>query len=482
VSAEALAALDLGTTSVRALLVAPDGTILARAQRPLAARYPRPGWIEQDPEEMWASSLAVLREALAAARLGARDLAALGVVTQRSTALAWDARTLAPLAPAQSWQDQRTAERVAGFRAAGIPLNTLASATKFEWWLQNDDAVRAAARERQLRLGTPDVWLTARLSGGALHVTEPGNASCTALYDGAKGEWAQGLLDLFSVPREALPEIAATSAVIGETPAELFGAPLRLAARAGDQQASAFAQGVLRRGDAKLTLGTSAMLDVHAGDAPAPLSAGAYPLALWQLGDGSRAFCVEGTVITAGAAVDQWVELGLARDAAELSRLAASVPDARGVRFVPALQGLGTPFMDDTARGTLVGMTRGTTRAELARAVLDGIAQRCVDVCEALPLGQGPLRVDGGLAQSEALVQALADFGGREIARAAETETTALGAASLAGLAIGAFADPSACARLAAPARIFAPRLAAAARDADREAWRAALAHASSRT
>ncbi len=386
-SGDALLALDLGTTSVRALVVGADGRIVARAQRPLRARYPKPGWIEQDPEEMWTSSLAVMREALASARLDARAIAALGVVTQRSTALAWDARTLAPLAPAQSWQDQRTAERITPFRAAGIPLNTLASASKFEWWLQHDDAVRAAASEKRLRLGTPDVWLSARLSGGRLHVTEPGNASCTALYDAAKGEWAQPLLDLFSIPRESLPEIGATSCVLCETPAELLGSPVRVAARAGDQQASAFAQGVLRRGDAKLTLGTSGMLDVHAGDEPAPLVAGAYPLALWQLADGARAFCVEGTVITAGAAVDQWVELGLARDAAELSRLAASAPDPKGVRFVPALQGLGTPFMDDGARAALVGMTRGASRAELARAVLEGIAQRCVDVCEALPLG-----------------------------------------------------------------------------------------------
>jgi glycerol kinase len=370
---------------------------------------------------------------------------------------------------------------VAPFRAAGLPLNTLASATKFEWWLQHDDAVRAAARERRLRLGTPDVWLTARLSGGRLHVTEPGNASCTALYDAAKGEWAQPLLDLFGVPREALPEIGATSCVSCETPAELLGAPVRVGARAGDQQASAFAQGVLARGDAKLTLGTSAMLDVHAGDEPAPQVAGAYPLALWRLADGARAFCVEGTVITAGAAVDQWVELGLARDAAELSALAASAESAKGVRFVPALQGLGTPFMDDGARGALVGMSRGATKAELARAVLDGIAQRCADVCEALPLGPGPLRVDGGLAQSDPLVQALADLSGREIARAAEVETTALGAAFLAGLATGVFADPQACARLARPARSFAPRLAEDARRAERDAWREALAQARGR-
>ena len=474
-SGSSLLALDLGTTSVRALAVAADGRVLARAQRPLAARYPRPGWIEQDAEEMWASAQAVLREALATARLAPRDVAGLGIVTQRSTALAWDARTLRPLAPAQSWQDQRTGERVAGLRAAGIPINTLASATKFEWWMKNDDAVQAAARENRLRLGTPDTWLAARLSGGSLHVTDPGNASCTALYDAAKGEWAQGLLDLFAVPREALPEIVPTSGVVGETPAELLGACVPVAARAGDQQASAFAQGVAKPGDAKLTLGTSAMFDVHTGDRPPETVMGAYGLALWWLPDGTRAFCLEGTVITAGSAIDWLVELGVAHDAAELSALAMSVPSSGGLVFVPALQGLGTPFMDDAARGALLGITRGSGRAELARAAFEGVAQRCTDVCEAFPLGAGPLRVDGGLAQSDFLVQALADLSGREIARAKEVETTALGATFLAGLATGVFSDASACAAVIEPAAPFTPRIGERARAQSREAWQTAL-------
>ncbi len=474
-SGQALLALDLGTTSVRALVVGEDGRVLARSQRPLGARYPRPGWIEQDPEEMWTSAQDVMREALAASRLDARGIAGLGVVTQRGSALAWDSRTLAPLANAQSWQDQRTAERVAGFRAAGIPINTLATATKFEWWMKNDDAVQAAARENRLRLGTPDVWLAARLSRGALHVTDPGNAACTALFDVGAGEWAQGLLDLFAVPREALPTVVPTSGVLGETPAELLGTPVRVAALAGDQQASAFAQGVGRAGDAKLTLGTSAMFDVHTGDRPGEPVPGAYPLALWWLPDGTRAFCIEGAVITAGSAIDWLVEIGVARDAAELSRLAASAASTGGVAFVPALQGLGTPFMDDAARGALLGLTRGSGRAELARAALEGVAQRCTDVCEAFPIGSGPLRVDGGLAQSDFLVQSLADFSGREIARAREVEATALGAAFFAGLATGVFSNPDACAAVAQPAARFTPRLTARERAQSREGWQSAL-------
>ena len=480
-SGQALLALDLGTTSVRALVVGVDGRVLARAQRPLGAHYPRPGWIEQDPEEMWTRAQDVLREALAASRLDARGVAGLGVVTQRGSALAWDARTLAPLAPAQSWQDQRTAERVAGLRAAGIPINTLATATKFEWWLKHDAAVQAAAREKRLRLGTPDTWLASRLSCGTWHVTDPGNASCTALFDVAGGQWAQGLLDLFAVPREALPEVVPTSGVLGETPAELLATPVRVAALAGDQQASAFAQGVGRPGDAKLTLGTSAMFDVHTGERPGEPVPGAYLLALWWLGDGARAFCLEGAVITAGSAIDWLVEIGVARDAAELSRLAASAVSSGGVAFVPALQGLGTPFMDDAARGALLGLTRGSGRAELARAALEGVAQRCTDVCEAFPLGSGPLRVDGGLAQSDFLVQALADFSGREVARASEVETTALGAAFLAGLATEVFSDPSACAAVAQPVARFAPRLSESERAQSRDTWQTALSRVRAR-
>jgi glycerol kinase len=476
VTAESLLALDLGTTSVRALAVAADGRVLARAQEPIHASYPHPGWSEFDPEEWIERSGAVLREALAAAKLTARDVAGLGIVTQRATALCWDAATLRPLAAAQSWQDQRTTERVAEFRKLGIPFTTLASATKFEWWLRHDGAVREAARAGRLRLGTPDTWLAARLTSGRGHVTDPGNASCTGLFDVGKGEWSQPLLDLFGVPREALPSLVPTSGVIGETPASLLGTPIRVAALAGDQQAAAFAQGVQARGEAKLTLGSSAMLDVHTGASPVEPTPGAYPLALWTLADGARAFCLEGTVITAGSAVEWLVSLGVARDPVSLSRLAASVDSSGGVRFVPALQGLGTPFLDDAARGAFVGLSLGAGRAQIARALLEGIAQRCADVSESLPLGDGPLRVDGGLAQSDFLLRALADLTGREIQRAAEVEATAVGAAFLAGLATGVFASPRQCLALSRTSARVTPRLDAGRREAERDAWCAMLA------
>jgi glycerol kinase len=477
-SRAALLALDLGTTGVRALAVAPDGRVLARAYRPLAVAFPWPGHVEQDPREMETASADVLREALAGARLAATDVAGLGIVTQRATVIAWSARSGEPLAPALGWQDQRTAPRVAWFRERGIPMTTLASATKLEWWLREEPAIARAAADGTLRFGTPDAWLGYRLSGGDAHVTDPGNAACTALFDTATGGWSEPLCALFGVDPKTLPRIAPTSGVVGETPRALLGAPVALAARAGDQQAATFAQGAHARGDAKLTLGTSAMLDLHTGSEPAAPPEGAYPLALWRLADGTTDFCLEGTVITAGAAVDWLVSLGIASDAAALDALARSVSSSGGVAFVPALQGLGTPFLDDSARGLVGGLTRGTGRAELARAAFEGIAQRCADVCDGLAVPAGPLRVDGGLARSDFLVRAIADLAGRPLWRARETETTALGAAFLAGLATGVWRDPADCRRaIPAPER-FEAGLAEDARLGARARWHAVVARA----
>lgn len=433
--------LDLGTTSTRALLVEPGGGVLARAARPLPTAFPAPDRVEQDAGALVERSVEVLREALARAGRTARDVSGLGLTTQRSTALAWDARSGRALAPAIGWQDGRTAERVAELRAEGIPITTLPTATKLEWWLRHDDAVRAAASSGALRLGTPDSWLTWHLTGGDAHVTEPGEASCTGLYDLAGGAWSAAALRLFSVDAAALAEVVGTCDVVGETPAALLGAPVPVAARAGDQQAASFAQGVRRPGDAKLTLGTAAMLDVHTGASPAEPAPGSYALALWRLPGAGDAFCLEGSVITAGAAVDWLVSLGVLPDAASLDRVAGDVASCDGVAFVPALQGLGTPHLDDAARGLLGGLTRGTERGHLARAAIDGIAHRCVDVCEAVGLDDRPLRVDGGLARSDHLVQRLADLGGRAVLRANETETTALGAAGLAAVGCGAGLD-----------------------------------------
>jgi glycerol kinase len=462
-----LLALDLGTTGVRAVVYDEAARPLARAHLALRASYPEPGRVEQDPVELLERSCDVMRAALAEAGVGAADVAGLGLVTQRATALAWDARTGAPLAPAIGWQDQRTFGRVNKLRALGIPINTLASATKFEWCMQRVPEVQRAALEGRLCLGTPDAWLGFRLTGGAAHVSEPGNASCTALFSAHDGDWAQGLCDLFSVPREALPRVLPSSGVVGEVEPRWLGAGVALAARAGDQQAACFGQGVHRADLAKLTLGTSGMLDLHTGDVLREAPQGAYPLALWTLGAGERAFCLEGTVITAGSALEWLVDLGLAPDVpALLARAERAVPYGEVV-FVPALQGLGTPHARDDARGLFVGLTRGSGTAELARAALEGIAQRCAEVAAALGV-RGELRVDGGLARSDLLLQALADLSGLVLVRAQETETTALGAAQLAGLALGVFSSPAACRDALGPGRRFAPRAAERA-----ERWRA---------
>jgi glycerol kinase len=481
-SGRVVIALDLGTTSVRALLVGEEGGVLAQAAQPLRSSFPRPGWLEQDPAQMWEASLDVLTEVLKRGGLGAADVSGIGVVNQRSTTLAWHSETGAPLASAIGWQDQRTRERVAGLRASGIPINTLASSTKFEWWMQNDSAVQAAAAAGTLKFGTPDTWLTYKLTGGEAHVTDPSNASCTALYDAIAGEFSAGLCGLFGVPLEPLPRVVATSEVVAETPAGLLGAPVPVAARAGDQQAAAFAQGVHRPGDAKLTLGTAAMLNVHTGPAMAEIGPGIYPLALWRLADGSEAFCLEGTVITTGSVVEWLVELGLFEDAVAVDRAARDSDPSGGVVFVPALQGLGTPYLDDGACGLILGLTRGSGRGDFARATLEGIAQRCADVVDAIAPESTAVHVDGGLGQSEFLMQALADFSGREVRRAAQTETTALGAAFLAGLAVGTWDSPEACRAIRGPATVFAPGLAAAEREQVRQRWQEAVERARSTT
>jgi glycerol kinase len=477
-SRELLLALDLGTTRVRALLAAPDGGVRARVWRRLATEHPAPGRVEQDPNTLWKASVEVLREALSLGGARAEEVAAIGVATQRATAVAWDASSGASLAPAIGWQDRRTTARAAELSAEGVPFTSLPSATKLEWWLANDANVKDAARRGSLRFGTPDVWLGARLTGGMAFVTDPGQASCTGLYDTQQRRWSGALLDLFGIDESQLPEVVATCGVQGETPRDLFGASIPVAARAGDQQAASFAQGVRVEGDAKLTLGTAAMLEVHAGDefrraVKAP--PGCFALPLWRFPDGREAICREGSVLTAGAVIEWLVGIGVLPKVTSLDALASSVPHSDGVCFVPALQGLGAPIADAGARGLIGGLTLGSTAAHLARAAIDGIAQRCVDVCEALALDARPLPVDGGLTRSDVLMQTLADCGGRPLIRSAEPETTALGAAWLAGVGIGTLEDAERSRKPAHDGDRFDPRWSSDERARARAAWRRAL-------
>lgn len=472
---QAVLALDLGTTSVRALIVDQNGKIVGRAGLPLSHRYPEPGWLEQDPEEFVRLSIDVMRAALEAADTTAAMICGLGIVSQRSTAIAWDSSTGQSLSPAIGWQDRRTQERVDQLVALGIPINTLASATKFEWMLANDDKVRDAAERGNLRLGTPDVWLTDRLSGGECFATDPGHAACTGLYSAEEEDWWSVALQVFGIDRAWLPEIVPTSEVVGEVRRDVLGHEIPIAARAGDQQASTFAQGVDRPGLAKLTLGTSAMLNLYVEDAKVAAPAGYYALPLWSLGRESAAFCIEGTVITAGSSIEWLSEIGLLPRASDLDTIASSVPDSAGVVFVPALQGLGSPYLDVGARAALFGLTRGSEAGHIARAAIEGIAHRCVDLGENLQLADEPLRVDGGLARSDLLMQSLADISGRPLLRAAEAETTALGAALLAGLASKVWGSPGEALSHAATPTRFAPKISAGERRRARDRWRNAI-------
>ena len=440
-------ALDQGTTGSTALVVHRDGTVLGRGYREFSQHYPRPGWVEHDPEEILAVSLAAMREALA----GARDRpVGLGITNQRETVVLWDRRTLAPVAPAIVWQDRRTSDRCRELREAGLaPLlrertglvpDPYFSATKLEWLLRDPELRRRAGRG-ELAAGTVESWLVARLTGGRAHVTDHTNASRTLLYSLRAREWDPELLRLFGVPRELLPAIVPSAGVVGETDPAHLGFPLPIAGLAGDQQAALFGQGCVTPGRAKNTYGTGAFLLVHAGfEPPAP---GEGVLATAACGPaGEPAYALEGSVFIAGAAV-QWLRdgLGLIGSAPETEAMARSVADTGGVHFVPAFVGLGTPHWEPEARGTITGITRGTTRAHLARAALEAMAFASAELLAAMTgaahLEVPALRVDGGAAANDWLMQFQADVLGVPVERPDMVETTALGAAGLAGLALG---------------------------------------------
>ena len=440
-------ALDQGTTGSTALLVHRDGTVLGRGYREFTQHYPRPGWVEHDPEEILEVSLEAMREALAAAR---DRPVGLGITNQRETVVLWDRRTLAPVAPAIVWQDRRTSDRCRELREAGLaPLlrertglvpDPYFSATKLEWLLRDPELRRRAGRG-ELAAGTVESWLVARLTGGRAHVTDHTNASRTLLYSLRAREWDPELLRLFGVPRELLPAIVPSAGVVGETDPAHLGFPLPIAGLAGDQQAALFGQGCVTPGRAKNTYGTGAFLLVHAGfEPPAP---GEGVLATAACGPaGEPAYALEGSVFIAGAAV-QWLRdgLGLIGSAPETEAMARSVADTGGVHFVPAFVGLGTPHWEPEARGTITGITRGTTRAHLARAALEAMAFASAELLAAMTgaahLEVPALRVDGGAAANDWLMQFQADVLGVPVERPDMVETTALGAAGLAGLALG---------------------------------------------
>lgn len=470
-----LLALDQGTTSSRAMLFDRTGAPISIAQREFAQSFPHPGWVEHDANEIWASQRATIAEVLAKARVSIADVHAVGITNQRETTVVWDRASGIPIAPAIVWQDRRTAERCAQMRAAGhepmirkqtgLVLDPYFSATKIAWLLDNVAGARSRADRGELAFGTIDTWLAWQLSGGALHVTDPSNASRTQLFDLQSGTWSDSLLEVFGVPRSILPVIGPSSGHIGDI--ELEGRRLPLAGIAGDQQAALFGQACFDPGMAKNTYGTGCFLLMNTGEHPQSSTQGLLTTAAWTLDTPSgpqRRFALEGSVFVAGALV-QWLRdgLGLFQSASDIEALAASVPDTAGVHLVPAFTGLGAPWWDPDARGAMLGLTRGATRAHIARAALEAIAFQSADLLSAVqrdsPKPLTELRVDGGASANNLLMQFQADLLGVPVVRPKVLETTALGAASLAGIGSGFFESPDEVAQHWRVDRIFEPSM-----------------------
>ncbi len=467
-----VAAIDQGTTGTTVCLLDADATVVGRGHTAVRPHFPRPGWVEQDPEELWRGAVDAVAAALADAGRAPADIAALGITNQRETTVVWDRSTSTPVHPAIVWQDRRTAARCEQLAAdghaeavgarTGLVLDPYFSATKIEWILARDPELRRRARRGELAFGTVDSWLIWRLTGGATHVTDVTNASRTLLLDLANADWAPDMLDLFGVPAEMLPAVVPSSRVYARTDPEAFlGVRVPVAAAVGDQQAALFAQGCLRPGQAKNTYGTGSFVLVNVGATVPPPQSALLRTAAYQLDGEPVRYALEGAILSTGSAV-QWLRdsLGVIRDAEETAELAASLPGNDGVYFVPALAGLGAPYWDPRARGTLIGITRGTTRAHLARAVLEGIAYRTRDVVEAMAAAGYPvteLRADGGAARNPWLMQFQADVLGVDVDVPADIETTALGSAYLAGLATGFFPAAATLAGLRREGRRYHP-------------------------
>ncbi len=497
-------ALDQGTTSSRAIAFDAQGRVAAQAQREFAQHFPHPGWVEHDAAEIWNTQLAVARECMQklaseqADQAGnAPEIMAIGITNQRETTVLWDRATGAPLARAIVWQDRRTTarcERLRGQgkasliqRKTGLVLDAYFSATKLEWLLEHVPGARARAEAGELAFGTIDSWLVWQLTQGRVHATDPGNGARTMLMDLHTLDWDDELLALFGIPRAVLPAIVPSSGVLGEAAAEWLGAPIPIAGVAGDQQAATFGQACFAPGMAKNTYGTGCFMLMNTGDVPVPSRNRLLTTVGWRGPDAGRgrntAYCLEGSVFMAGATV-QWLRdgLGIIDNATAIEPLAASVEDTGDIFLVPAFAGLGAPDWDGRARGTLVGLTRGTTRAHIARAALEAIALQSADIFGAMSRDSGialtELRVDGGASRNDLLMQMQADLLGVPVVRPRVTETTALGAAYLAGLATGVWRDGADIAGRWAVDRRFEPKLAEPARRSRIARWREAVERA----
>ncbi len=449
-------AIDQGTTGSTCLVLAEDGRVLGHAYSEFTQYFPRPGWVEHDATEIFEVTRAVAAQALDAA--GDADVRSVGITNQRETVVLWDRETLEPVHRAIVWQDRRTADMCRRLREAGhlddvrartgLVLDPYFSGTKVAWLLEDDPHLRERAEQGELAMGTIDSWLIARLTGGASHVTDPTNASRTLLWNLRDTDWDPIMLDRLGIPRPLLPEVRPSSGMFGTTVGEVFGRELPIGGVAGDQQAALFGQGCWAAGLAKNTYGTGAFLLLHTGDTPVPSEHGLLTTAACAR-DGGLAYALEGSVFVAGAAI-QWLRdgLGLLDAAGESEAMARSVEDTAGVVFVPAFVGLGAPHWEPEARGSMFGLTRGTTREHIVRAALESMAYGTAEVLRAMEaesrVRTSELRVDGGVAMNDWLMQFQSDIVDTPVRRPAIVETTALGAAGLAGLYAGVWRDAEA--------------------------------------
>lgn len=482
-------AFDAGTTSQRCLLFDKMGKIVSVAQREITQYYPHPGWVEHDASEIWATQIGVAIEAMQRINVSAEEIAAIGITNQRETTIVWDKNTGEPVMHAIVWQCRRTAEYCDGLKAngvtemirkkTGLELDAYFSASKIHWILENVPGAREKAERGDLLFGTVDCWLIWKLTQGNCHVTDVSNASRTMLFNIHTMTWDDDLLKLFDIPKAMLPTVCPSSSVYGETELAFFGVPIPIAGVAGDQQAALFGQTCFSAGDVKNTYGTGCFMLMNTGDTPVLSQHGLVTTVAWKIGD-KISYALEGSIFVAGAAV-QWLrdELRVLDTAPQSEELATAVPDTNGCYVVPAFTGLGAPFWDPYARGTIVGLTRGVNRNHLVRATLESMAYQSLDVLNAMQEDAGldftALRVDGGAARNNFLMQFQSDMMQRPVYRPASIETTARGAAFLAGLAVGFWPDYEALYALQADDACFTPLMSVEKRDTLQRGWHRAV-------
>ena len=483
-------ALDAGTSSSRAILFDHTGHIVSVSQKEFRQIYPKPGWVEHDPLEIWETQRTVAREAIEKAGAAVADVAAIGITNQRETTVVWNRETGKPVYNAIVWQCRRTSEYCDGLKRRGLAdsirektglvPDAYFSGTKIRWILENVPGARADAEAGRLLFGTIDTWLIWNLTGGKVHVTDYSNASRTMLYDIGSLKWDDDILREFNIPKAMLPQVLSSSGTFGETAPEIFGSPLPIAGVAGDQQSALFGQTCFEAGDAKNTYGTGCFMLMNTGDRRVPSQNGLLTTIAWGI-DGKVSYALEGSVFTAGAAI-QWLrdELGLLVRASDSEAMAKSVPDTNGCYVVPAFTGLGAPYWDQYARGAILGLTRGVNKNHVVRATLESLAYQTADVLEAMKKDAGialnALRVDGGASANDFLMQFQSDVIGVPVERPECVETTALGAAYLAGLATGFWVNPSELKANVGGVKRFTPSIGDLERAAALSGWHDAVA------